>query len=85
MEYNDSPTDKDDVLPKGLRFKSDENLKIQKPNIPYQSSVNNEMTIPYGTDFTNLENRLTTLESSGSSTGLTVEDIKTNNPYLGID
>jgi hypothetical protein len=27
MEYNDSPTDKDIVFPKGLRFKSNENLR----------------------------------------------------------
>jgi hypothetical protein len=67
MDY-DTPSSGDIFFQKGLRFKSEESLKIQKPYTSYQSDVNNEITIPYGTNLTNLESRLTTLES-GSGGG----------------
>jgi hypothetical protein len=41
------------------------------------------ITIPYRTDLTDLETRLEALESG--SEGITIEDIKTINPYLGIN
>jgi hypothetical protein len=50
MDY-DTPSSGDIFFPKGLRFKSEESLKIQKPYTSYQSGVNNEITIPYGIDF----------------------------------
>jgi hypothetical protein len=43
-----------------------------------------EIIIPFDADLTNLESRLTTLESV-SEEGLTIEKIKEINPYLGID
>jgi hypothetical protein len=73
MDY-DTPSSGDIFFQKGLRFKSEENLKIQKPYTNYQSNINNEITIPYGTDLTNLgtdmtnlEARLSTLESGSGS------------------
>jgi hypothetical protein len=37
MDYCETPSSVDIVFPKGLQFKSDENLKIQKPYTLYQS------------------------------------------------
>jgi hypothetical protein len=54
MDY-DSPSSGDIFFQKGLRFKFEESLKIQKPYTSYQSGVNN------------LETRLTTLESGSGS------------------
>jgi hypothetical protein len=64
MDYCETPSSLDIVFPKELRFKPDESLKIQKPYTLYQSGENNEITIPYGTNLTNLESRLATLESN---------------------
>jgi hypothetical protein len=43
-----------------------------------------EIIIPFDTDLTNLETRLTTLEN-GSEEGLTIDKINDINPYFGID
>jgi hypothetical protein len=49
----------------------------------YNNTDKIDITIPYGTNLTNLETRLEALE--GGSESLTVDDIKTINPYIGID
>jgi hypothetical protein len=62
----------DIVLSKGLRFNHQINkLVIQKPR-EVDGGIG-KITILYGIDLTNLR------------TGLTIEDIKIINPYLGID
>jgi hypothetical protein len=57
-------TDEDIVFPIGLRFRFifNESLKIQKPYTNYQNGANNEITISYGTDLTNLEIKFATFK-----------------------
>jgi hypothetical protein len=82
MDY-DSLSWGDIFFPKGFRFKSEKSLKIQKPYTYSEMNLNSEITIPYGTDLTDLERRLTTLENNEE--GLTIEKINDINPYFGID
>jgi hypothetical protein len=73
MDYFGQPNhNKDIVISKGLRFNDQtDNLVIQKPG--QADGGDGKIVIHYGIDLTNIGN------------GVTIEDIKTINLYLGID
>jgi hypothetical protein len=79
IDYANPSTD-DIVIPKGLRMNHQPTeLIIQKPG-----EDDGKIVIPYGTDLTNLETRLTTLESNeeGSSyTPVIPEDFNKYTPF----
>jgi hypothetical protein len=87
MDYFGQPNlNHDIVVSSGFRFiHQTYNLIIQKPGEDDCGSC--KIVISYETDLTNIKSRFTTLESGfgGGSTNITIEDIKTINPYLGID
>jgi hypothetical protein len=76
---------KDITISRGLRISNiNSNLLFHLPNDTIVNNTSpNMITIPYGTDLTNFGTRLEALE--GGSESLTVDNIKTINPYLGID